>query len=55
MIINTLACKIAIKAIVIRPIADTPEASPSKPSIKLIALVIATIQIMVIGILNIPK
>ncbi len=46
-----LACKIAMNPIVMSPIAETPDAEPSSPSIKLIAFVIATIQITVIGIL----
>ncbi|CAC5595893.1 Uncharacterised protein [Staphylococcus aureus] len=50
-----LACKIAMNPIVMSPIAETPDAKPSSPSIKLIAFVIATIQITVIGILRNPK
>ena len=53
MIINMFACKIAMN--VINANAETPEASPSSPSIRLIALVIATIHITVIGMLNMPK
>ncbi len=49
-----LACKIAMNPIVMSPIAETPDAKPSSPSIKLIAFVIATIQITVIGILRNP-
>ena len=52
---NMFACKIAINPIVISPIAETPDANPSNPSIKFIAFVIATIQITVIGILKNPK
>ena len=49
------ACKIAMNPIVINANAETPEASQSSPSIRLIALVIATIHITVIGMLNMPK
>ena len=35
--------------------ADTPTASPSRPSIKLTALVIATIQMMVTGMDSQPR
>ena len=52
MMIKILACKIAINPMVIKPIAETPDAKPSNPSIKLIAFVIATIQIIVIGMLK---
>lgn len=41
--------------IVVRAITATPVANPSKPSIKLTALVIARIQIQVIGKLNQPS
>ena len=53
--INMLACNMAIKPIVANAIAETPDARPSRPSIKLMALVIATIQIIVIGTLKIQK
>ena len=55
IIINILACNIAIKPIVISAIIETPDARPSNPSIKFIAFVMATIQMTVIGIPNIPK
>ena len=45
----------AMPANVINAIVETPAASPSKPSIKLIAFVIPTIQRMVNGILKIPN
>ena len=53
--INTFPCNIAMKPMVVKPITDTPDAKPFKPSIKFIAFVIATIHIIVIGILKIPK
>lgn len=55
IMINTFPCNIAMKPMVVKPITDTPDAKPSKPSIKFIAFVIATIHIIVIGILKIPK
>ena len=55
IIIKIFACKIAINPIVINPIAETPDAKPSRPSIRLMAFVIATIQITVIGILKIQN
>lgn len=54
IMINTFPCNIAMKPMVVKPIA-AHDAKPSKPSIKFIAFVIATIHIIVIGILKIPK
>ena len=47
-----------IRAIISRDaveMADTPTAKPSRPSIKLTALVMATIQMMVTGIESQPR
>ena len=51
----TCVSMIAIINIVVRAIVDTPVASPSNPSIKLIAFVIPTTHKIVIKTLNGPS
>lgn len=55
IIIEASACRIETTRREVAQIAETPQASPSSPSIKLIAFVSPTIHIRVIGIENQPN
>ena len=54
-VLVTFKKKYPVTALVVKAIIETPVANPSKPSIRLTALVIARIQIMVIGKLSQPS
>jgi len=54
-VLVTVKKKKPVIALVVRAIIETPVAKPSRPSRRFTAFVMATIQIIVIGMLSQPK